>query len=477
MQRTSAAVEKPDLLYEEVAARISRLIKQGTYRPGERIPSIRALSDQMRVSINTVMGAYVRLENAGLVEARPQSGYYVRSRPPEPDVRPYDDDPAAKTVEFGRQMARIRRNLARPSPVALASGAPNSDLLPIAKLNRIMTAQMRRHPADSISYAPPFGMERLRTQIARRSPTFGCTLSPAEVIVTSGGMEAVTLALHVTCRSGDTVAVGSPVYHTYLTSLEGLGLKILEIPSSPREGLNLDVLAYAMKHHPVHACLVLAIFNNPLGGAMPDDKKRALVDLLGKRDIPLIEDDVYGDLSFAARRPFACKAFDKKGLVLLCSSFSKSLAPGYRIGWIAPGRFQTKIEAAKTCFCGATTSPTQLALAEFLTNGGYDRHLRSLRAVYMRQTTQMRDAIGRCFPKDTRVTQPEGGSVLWVEMPGGINALTLHEQALKEGIAVAPGVMFTLGDQYRNCIRLNAAFWSEQVEKAIARLGKLARAQ
>ncbi|GAA0585969.1 PLP-dependent aminotransferase family protein [Rhizomicrobium electricum] len=463
------------LLYEEIAERIGRQIEQGAYRPGERIPSIRTLSTNLRVSINTVMGAYARLENAGLVEARPQSGYYVRSRPPEPEARPYDDELAAKTVEFGPRIWRIRRNLARPCPVQLSGGAPNPALLPIAKLNRIMAAQMRLFPHESVSYSPPAGFERLRTQIARRSPESGCTFSPKDIIVTSGGVEGVTLALQATCRAGDTVAIGSPVYHTYLASIQGMGLKVLEIPSSPRDGLNVDVLAYALRQTPVRACLILATFNNPLGGVMPDNRKRALVELLARHDIPLIEDDVYGDLGYAPQRPFTCKAFDKKGLVLLCSSFSKTLAPGYRVGWIVPGRFQAKIEALKACFSVAAPSPTQLALAEFLTNGGYDRHLRTLRKAYVRQVEQMRAAIGRHFPKGTHVTRPEGGSVLWIEMPAGTDGLALHERALKEGIAVAPGAMFTLGDQYRNCIRVNAAFWSNRVEAAIARLGKLAK--
>lgn len=226
----------PVPLYEEIAAKIGRQIEQGAYRAGERIPSIRTISRQMRVSINTAMGAYTRLENDGLIEARPQSGYYVRSRPPEPaaKVTRQNDDMAARPVAFGKPVLRIRRNLARPAAVPLGAGAPNPALLPIAKLNRIMTAQMRRFPHDSVSYAPPDGMEPLRIQIARRSPTYGCALSPDEILVTSGGVEAVTLGLLATCRAGDTVAIGSPVYHTYLNTMQWMGLKVLEIPSSPR---------------------------------------------------------------------------------------------------------------------------------------------------------------------------------------------------------------------------------------------------
>lgn len=468
------------LLYEEIAAKVGRLIERGTYRPGDRIPSIRELSRQFRVSINTVMEAYLRLEDACLVEARPQSGHYVRCRLPEPEPPVSraicEEDLAAKPVALGERALRIRSRLADPALVPLGQGTPNPDLLPAAKLNRILAAQTRRFPRESVAYAPVRGTMRLRTQIARRSLACGCSLSPDDIVVTSGCVEAVTLALQATCRPGDTVAVGSPVYYTFLNSIQWLGLKVLEIPSSPREGMNLDVLAYALRQNPVHACIAICTFNNPLGGSMPDEKKRDLVRLLAKHDIPLIEDDVYGELGFAASRPIAAKAYDRKGLVLMCSSFSKTLAPGYRVGWIAPGRFQPKIEGLKSLFNIATSSPAQLAIAEFLTNGGYDRHLRSLRQAYLRQVMQMRDAVARHFPPGTRVTRPDGGSVVWVEMPEAVDALTLHEQALSQSIGVAPGMLFTMGDQYRNCIRLNAAFWSDRAEKAVRILGELARA-
>jgi DNA-binding transcriptional MocR family regulator len=464
------------LLCEEIAAKISRMIEQGAYRPGDRIPSIRELSRQMHVSINTVMEAYGRLENACLVEARPYSGHYVRAPFPEP----LSDRPdgaiglEAQPVNLGERSLQIRRRLADPSLIPLGQGMPNPDLLPAAKLNRIMAAQVRRFPRDSVSYAPLSGTARLRAQIARRALAAGCTLAPDDVVVTSGCAEAVTLALQATCRPGDTVAIGSPVYYTFLNSIQWLGLKVLEIPSSVREGMNLDVLAYALAHNSVQACIAICNFNNPLGGLMPADQKRDLVTLLAKHDIPLIEDDVYGDLGFAAARPPAAKAYDEKGLVLLCSSFSKTLAPGYRVGWIAPGRFLARIQGLKSLFNIASSSPAQLAIAEFLINGGYDHHLRALRSAYQRQVMQMREAVGRYFPAGTRVSRPAGGSVVWIEMADHVDGLAVHEHALSHSIAVAPGMLFTLGDSYRNCIRLNAAYWSEPIENAVRMLGQLA---
>lgn len=464
-------------LYEDIAARIAGMIGNGTYQAGERVPSIRELSRQMRVSINTVTAAYAQLENLQLIEARPQSGYFVRSALAEPRpraVRPASVALEAKPVSVGGEAARIIRTLSNPKLVPLAASAPNPALLPIDRLNRMLASQVRRHRVESISYAAAAGNMRLRKQIAKRLVASGCTLAPDDVLITSGCVEAVTLALQATCQPGQTVAMASPVYWTFLNSIQWLGLNLLEIPACPRDGISLDVLAYAMRRGAVNACVLISNFNNPLGSVIPDERKRQLAELSARHEVPLIEDDAYGDLSFAAERPPSVKAFDTAGWVIHCSSFSKTLAPGYRVGWMVPGRFRARIETLKRLVNIATASPTQLAIAEFLANGGYDRHLRSLRRVYARQMAQARAAIGRSFPAGTSVTRPEGGSVLWVEMPEGADALQLHEQALEKGIGVAPGHLFTTGEEFRNCIRLSASFWSAEIEAAVGTLGGMA---
>jgi DNA-binding transcriptional MocR family regulator len=464
-------------LYEEIAARIGALIDRGTYLPGDRIPSIRELSRQLRVSVSTVMEAYAHLEDARIVEARPQSGYYVCSRLAEPEALPVKragkEELAANPVTLGDVPWQVIANMSDPSLVPLGRCTPNPELLPADKLNRMLGTQARRFPMESVSRSQTAGTRRLRRQIARRALESGCSLYPEEIVITSGCVEAVTLALQATCRPGDTVAIGSPIYFPFLHRIQWMGLKVLEIPSSPREGIDLAVLGRALRHNPIHACISIPNFDNPLGCLMPEEKKRELVALLARHEVPLIEDDVYGDLAFGPARPSTAKAYDKKGLVLLCSSFSKTLAPGYRVGWIVPGRFQQKVERLKFLFNIATASPTQLAVAEFLTAGGYDRHLRMIRRIYARQVAQVRESIGRHFPRGTRVTRPEGGFTLWVEMPK-VDAVRLYEDALREGISVVPGSVFTTGDKYRNCLRLSAAFWSEAIEEALETVGGLA---
>jgi len=463
------------LLYAEIAARVGRLIEQGTYRPGERIPSVRRLSRQMRVSVGTVTEAYARLENLGVIEARPQSGYYVRSRPAEPAPSPAAAELVASPVSLDEVPLRIMRTLREGSLLPLGTGGANPELLPADKLHRMLATESRRFRIQSIAYAGPRGAERLRMQISRRALDAGCSLPPEEIVVTSGCVEAVTLALQAVCRPGDTVAMASPVYYTFLHAVQWLGLKLLEIPATPQEGINLDVLAYALRHAPVHACVVIANFNNPLGSLISEGGKRRLVRLLAEHDVPLIEDDVYGDLAFDADRPISTKAFDEKGLVLYCSSFSKTLAPGYRIGWIAPGRYAGRVQQLKALFNLCTATPTQLAIAEFLANGGYDHHLRTIRRTYSRNVSQLREAVCRQFPLGTRVTHPGGGFMLWVELPERIDTLALYEQAVRAGIGFAPGCLFTTARRFTNCLRLNAAYWSERVEPALETLGELAK--
>lgn len=478
MSRTSTRSQEKLPLYEVVAGRISFLIEQGTLRPGDRAPSIRNLSRQMQVSINTVKEAYCQLEDRRLLEARPQSGYYVRARLPELPAEPVVDPPALNPAEVSltNVYQMVMRDLLDPKLLQLGIAVPNYRLLPVEKLNKMLARETRRFPRQSVSYELPPGNLRLRQQIAQRLLLSGCTLSPDQIVITSGCVEAVVLALRALCKPGDAVAIETPVYFNFLQLIEELGLKALEIPASPSGGISLEALEYALERNrgEVKACIVLTNFNNPLGSLMSDEDKQRLVELLECHQVPLIEDDIYGDLAFSDERPSVAKAFDKTGNVLLCSSFSKTLAPGYRVGWIAAGRYQSQIERGKMIASVATASPPQQAIAEFLANGGYEHHLRTIRRCYARQVAQMAAAIGHFFPTGTRVSRPQGGFVLWVEMPTGVDALRLYQRAKSVGISIAPGQIFSIKGKFHRCIRLNAALWDTDIENAIATLGRLA---
>jgi DNA-binding transcriptional MocR family regulator len=463
-------------LYEQVADTIARLINQGTFQPGDRVPSIRALSRQMHVSIATVMEAYRCLEDRELIEARPQSGYYVRRLYQHTLIEPAPSTPGKSptTVSVDELVRMVMQDSRNQNLVPLGAAVPNPENLPVGKLNRILASVVRRKGAQSISYEMSAGFEPLRVQIARRLLSAGCSLNPREILITSGCQEAVTLSLMAICRPGDTVAIESPTYFNHLQTLEVLRLKAIEIPTHPRYGISLEALGVLLKKNRIRACLLIPNFSNPLGSLMPDDRKKALVEMLTHYDVPLIEDDIYGDIGFSQERPRVVKAFDQKGLVLLCSSFSKTLAPGYRIGWVSPGRFQTEAERLKSACTIATATAPQMAIAEFLTNGGYDHHLRKIRRLYMRQIWLMTQAVSKFFPQGTKVTRPAGGFVLWVELPEYVNSLKLYELSLKAGITIAPGPIFSVRQGYPNYVRLNAAFWSDKIEKAIATLGGFA---
>jgi DNA-binding transcriptional MocR family regulator len=466
-------------LYERVGAEIAALIEAGTYRVGDRLPSIRQLSSKMSVSINTVMQAYSLLEDRRVIQARPQSGYYVCPRAPEITSKPIlrKQRMVPTEVTYCEICRQVIHNMMNKDLLPLGSALPDPQHLPVARLNRIMSAALRRFGDQSVAYMMPPGSERLRTQIAKRSLMAGISIGPDEVLVTSGCVEAVELALRVTCKAGDTIAVESPFYFNFLQLIAEMGLKALEIPSTPREGISLEALSYAIENNRISACLVIPNFSNPLGSLMPDERKRELVQLLSRHDIPLIEDDIYGDLTFGQERPLTAKAFDREGLVIYCSSFSKTVAPGYRVGWAIGGRFQPEMERLKMMTNLACASPTQLALAEFLANGGYDHHLRAVRRIYATNISQMADAVSRYFPESTRMTRPGGAFMLWVEMPAAIDSVKLFHQAMEHGIAITPGSIFSLSGKYRNCIRLSSAIWNERTRQGIETLGNLAKEQ
>jgi DNA-binding transcriptional MocR family regulator len=463
-------------LYQDVAQRLGTLIDRGTFRPGERVPSVRALSQQWSVSITTVLDAYRLLEREGRLAARPQSGYYVQAGAARGSDCPGLSKPAKgpSEVSVSELAMMVLRDARNPALLQLGAAIPNPALMPLATLNRHVAQVARRDGASLAGYGGVLGHEGLRIQVARRALTAGLAIDPGSVIATGGCMEAMTLALRATCRPGDTVAIESPIYYGILQGIEALGLKVLEIPTHPRDGLSLEHLERAIEQHAVRACLVIGCYNNPLGSCAPEQAKRDLLALLAKHDLPLIEDDIYGELSHDGQRPPPYKAFDRDERVLLCGSFSKSITPGIRVGYIIPGgRWQRQVEHLKFTTNIACSGIPQAAVAELLAGGGFDRHLRRLRPLYARFVAEMADAVLQKFPDGTRCTRPTGGHVLWVELPKQIDALKLYELAVQARMTIAPGHLFSATPRYRNFIRLNAPFWSPETDRAIGRLGDL----
>jgi DNA-binding transcriptional MocR family regulator len=438
---------------------------------------VRVLSDQRGVSISTVLQAYLLLESRGFVETRPQSGHYVRSTRlalvPEP--RPPRLSSTATKVTVSDLIARVYGASRDPSMVLLGGGYMSPALLPTERLNRGLAAVARAAGGAGITYDPPPGLPALRRQIARRAAECGVALRADELVTTVGTMEALHLCLRAVARAGDTIVVESPAYYGVLQLIESLEMRALEIPSNAGTGIDLALLDTALRQRRVKACLVVTNFSNPSGALMPDDAKRELLKMLARRDIPLIEDDIYGDLHHDGARPRPARAFDRHGLVMLCGSFSKTLAPGYRVGYVAPGRYRDAVERLKFAQTVATPTLAQMAIADFLENGGYERHLRRLRRALSEQVARVSEAIAEHFPAGTRISRPRGGFLLWVEMPPGKSALELHDRALARGVSVAPGPIFSAKQRFTSCIRVSCGYpWSESIERGVRTLGQIA---
>jgi DNA-binding transcriptional MocR family regulator len=466
-------------LYRSVADRIAALIESGTYKPGERLPSIRELSRQMRVSINTIKTAYDLLEVGRVVAPRPQSGYYVRHRLVEvPSALAIDLGTLVPTeASTGRLAALVHQDVGRRDLVMLGAAVPPVEVLPAAQLAKLLARAVSARPTTSVQYCVPPGNQELREQIAKCMLDSGCVVPPGGIVITSGCQEAVTLALLAVCAPGDTVAIESPSYFSFIQQLERLQLKGIEIPTTPADGISLEALDYALGREKVGACLLTANFSNPMGSLMSDDNKKRLLQVLEKHGVPLIEDDIYGDLPHEGERPRAVKSFDTSGTVILCSSFSKTICPGYRVGWAIPGRFQQRIEQIKMTLSVATSTPVQMAVSAYLATGAYVRQVRKARQYYAANMAAVSEALGAAFPEGTRITRPKGGMVLWLEVPQPFSSVQLFEAARTHGISIAPGPIFSLTGKYQNAVRINAAQWSPTIAKAIDTLGELARGQ
>jgi DNA-binding transcriptional MocR family regulator len=464
-------------VYLRLANTLESLIADRSLRPGDRVPSVRVFSRQQRVSVPTALHAYATLETRGLLEARPKSGFYVRARRSDLIPEPAMLAPAAPRIitwEGGDPVASLLADHADARLVPLGAALPSVELLPGVKLAQITSAIARRLGARSIAYDMTPGHESLRRELSRRSLDWGCALHAEDFIVTVGATEAVSLALRATCRPGDTVAVESPTYFGLAVMLRELRLKALPVPVHAADGMHLDVLERALRKSRVAACVVIPNFHNPTGFVMPDEHKRRLVELCARRDIALIEDDTYADLQHEGPRPRSLLAFGSGETVLLCGSYSKKLAPGFRVGYIAAGRRHRRVQALKQASTlNGALLPT-LAIAEFLKNGGYDRYLRGVRQAYRHQTERMKAAVGESFPAGIGLSRPKGGFLLWCELPARVAAVKLAAQARQAGISVAPGPMFSPVGEFENFIRINCGYpWSAQIERAVGVLGHL----
>ncbi len=473
-----AILNSDDHLYIQVADGLEKMIAEEVLKIGDKLPSVRVLSDQYGISMGTAFQAYYHLEGRGLIESRPKSGYYVRfnhNRYPElPDmVMP---DTVTHDVSVKEMIASIYTDIAATGITNFALAVPDASLLPGAKLNKSVVWALRNTKDNCMDYEHTQGNVELRKQISKLAFNWGGNVKPDEIIVTSGCLEAISLCLKAVTKPGDTVAIESPTYFGIYQAIESLGLKVVEITTDPVNGVDLEHLQKAIKKFPIKACVFIPNYNNPLGSCMPDENKKKLVEIITKNNLPLIEDDIYGELYFGKTRPKTCKYYDTKGLVMHCSSLSKSLSPGYRIGWVFPGKFFDAVKQLKRIQNISSPTLTQAAIAHYLKYGRYEFHLKNLRKALHTQSLRYMQAIIKYFPPDTKVSRPHGGFILWLELNRNVNAFKLRNEAMKHNISIVPGKIFSAGSNFGNYIRICFGKpWDNDMDYGLMMLGKLIR--
>jgi DNA-binding transcriptional MocR family regulator len=467
-----------EFLYAQIAARIEKQIKQNLLKPGDKLPSVRALSQEQGISLSTAYKAYVELENLGLIEARTKSGYYVKYLPARFASIPETKPPLKKIrqASVAEMITMVYQNMSEDSVLQLSRSSPPLSLIPLAKLSKSMMESIRKSPSGNINYENLQGNLSLRTQVAKNAFNWGGNITADDVVTTQGCLEALIFALRALTKPGDTIAIESPTYFGIFNVMLSLDLKVLEIPAHPETGLDLEYLERAMDEVPIKVCLFVTNFSNPVGSCMPEERKQQLVKLLAKKQVPLIEDDIYGEIYFGKSRPRTCKSYDTDGWVILCSSVSKSIAPGYRVGWCIPGRFKDQVLNIKMMHSIASATPTQAAIGHFFETGRYDLHMRHLRKALHTQCLRYTQAIAAHFPSGTKISRPQGGYALWVELDKKVNSFELYQAAIEQSISIAPGQIFSIDGRYTNFIRISFGLaFDDVVEESFKVLGALVR--
>ncbi|MDR5752606.1 MULTISPECIES: PLP-dependent aminotransferase family protein [unclassified Caballeronia] len=468
-------------LYERLAEHYRRVIASGALAPGDRMPSVRALMNQHRLSLATALQAFRRLEDDGWLLAKPRSGYFVRHRPTtklatvlEPEIASLPKP--AQYVGLHERISRvIERTQAYPDALNLGGASAVTELYPTAALQSRAMKILRHRPTLLTEAGEDGGEVEFRQAVARRALASGVAVSPDEVIVTTGGVEGVNLALRAVAQPGDTIAIESPAFFGLLQILESLGLRALEIPASPTTGLSLEALDIAFAaYENVKALVIVPNLQNPVGCIMPDGRKAELVKLCARHGVAVIEDDPYRELAGPADAAKPLKAWDRDGGVIYCPSLNKVLAPGMRLGWMCAGRWHNRVKMLKFAQSRHNAILPQLVAAEFIGSGAFDRHLHQLRERLRAQREATADAIARHFPAGTRLSPPPGGLFLWVGLPDGTQSDRLFEAALTRGIRIAPGSIFSNSNRFDAFMRLSCPKpFDPDMDRALHQLARL----
>ena len=463
-------------LYQKVVAQVERQIAGGLYRAGDRLLSVRQASQSLGVSVTTIYHAYNVLESRGLIRAKPQSGYVVVGKNAGNGAadRSSTQSGAPPRMDLEGVARQVLGIVADGHGAPFGTVYPDARLFPITRLLALMR-EVSRHPERRHGKMQDVaGTMDLRREIARRYAVHGCPMALDEITVTAGTMDAVNLALSTIARPGDAIAVEDTSFFPMSFSLQRFGLRPVPVPITVESGLDLAALDRVLASGEVKACLMMTNCHNPLGETMSSEKKRELVRIIEKYQTPLIENDAYGELISPREGSASIKSFDTSGLVLHCSGFSNFLSPELRVGWITAGRFRDRLLSVKFLSNMASQWIAQETVAEFLKQGNFDRHLRSLRS-----TLQERMAVGvteltRWHHLFVRRSQPRSGFMIWLELAAGTDSLRIYEASARKGLSFVPGALFSVDRLRANEIALNFSFaWSDNSIRSLHALMSL----
>ena len=473
-------------MFRQIEEFLRQSILSGTLAPETRLPATRRLAQDLGVNRITVQNAYAELEADGLIFTRNGSGTYVLPQAPLAPI-PKREPGAPWPLWQSEAVARcglsdpisldMPKGMRHPRPINLGGGCGDSRLFPAEDYRRVIQTILRRDGEAALEYGDSAGYFPLRDTIARILASQGIPARPENLLITAGSQQAISLVSQLLLRPGDAVLTENPTYAIALDLFRALGLKIVGAPMD-ESGLQVEKLEPLLQQHHPKLLYTMPNFHNPTGSCMSIQRRRQLIALSDRYNIPILEDDFVGDLRYDGRAQPALKSIDPGGRVVYVNTFSKMLMPGLRVGFVvADGPFFDSLVRYKRVNDLTTSNLHQRALESYMTVGRYQSHLRRTSLIYRKRRDAMLHAISRYLPADVTLDPPQGGLFAWLRLPDNLSAEKLFPLACKEGVSFVPGgIFFPHREEGAHFLRLNFVSQPpEETEEGIKRLGKAIR--